>query len=203
MVARPLALTLWSFLPMSTERSPTRAAEPASEPIYGADEDLSDLRVVDIPVMIVFWALALVVFLQFFTRYVLNDSLGWTEEIARYLLIGVTFIGAVSAVRRESHIAVELLYTRLSRGARLALQVFVDIVSLVFYAAMIWLCSQLAQKTFQKMTSIDVPKSVVYWIVTFCFAGMAIYQLLVLARHLRTRTSRLVDPENFATGPSL
>ena len=188
---------------MPTEPSPPHAAEPPPLPTHGADENLSDLRVVDIPVMIVFWTLALVVFLQFFTRYVLNNSLGWTEEIARYLLIGVTFIGAVSAVRRESHIAVELLYTRLPHRARLVLQVFVDIVSLVFYAAMVWLCSQLAQKTFQKMTSIDVPKSVVYWIVTACFAGMAIYQLLVLVRHLRTRTSRLVDPEAFATGPSL
>ena len=29
-----------------------------------------------------FWALAFIVFLQFFTRYVLNNSLAWTEEIA-------------------------------------------------------------------------------------------------------------------------
>jgi TRAP-type C4-dicarboxylate transport system permease small subunit len=35
----------------------------------------------------IFWALAAIVFLQFFTRYVLNDSVAWTEEIARYGLI--------------------------------------------------------------------------------------------------------------------
>ena len=32
---------------------------------------------------VIFWSLAFIVFLQFFTRYVLNDSLAWTEEIAR------------------------------------------------------------------------------------------------------------------------
>ena len=58
----------------------------------------------------VFWALAVVVFLQFFTRYVLNSSLGWTEEIARYLLIVVTFLGSAMAVRKRSHIAVEFCY---------------------------------------------------------------------------------------------
>ncbi|HBS98909.1 MAG TPA: TRAP transporter small permease, partial [Citreicella sp.] len=41
--------------------------------------DLSDLRWQDGLVLAIFWILALVVFLQFFTRYVLNDSLGWTE----------------------------------------------------------------------------------------------------------------------------
>ena len=30
--------------------------------------------------------MAFAVFLQFFTRYVLNDSLAWTEEIATYCL---------------------------------------------------------------------------------------------------------------------
>ena len=33
-----------------------------------------------------FWVLAVTIFYQFFTRYVMNDSASWTEEIARYLL---------------------------------------------------------------------------------------------------------------------
>ena len=56
----------------------------------------------------IFWGLAFIVFLQFFTRYVLNDSLAWTEEIARYGLMWVVFIGAAMVTRRNTHIAVEL-----------------------------------------------------------------------------------------------
>jgi len=44
-----------------------------------------------------FWALGLTVFYQFFTRYVLNDSAAWTEEIARYLLIATVFTARPSA----------------------------------------------------------------------------------------------------------
>ena len=64
----------------------------------------------------VFWALAGIVFLQFFTRYILNDSLAWTEEIARYGLMWVTFIGAAMVTRRNSHIAVVLLTELLPPG---------------------------------------------------------------------------------------
>lgn len=182
-------------------------AEPglATTPLSGEGEDdrISDIKWVDAPVIIVFWVLAFVVFLQFFTRYVLNNSLGWTEEIARYLLIAVTFIGAITAVRRQSHIAVELLYRWLPRRARVAMQIAVDLVSLGFYGWMTWLCTQMAQRTFQKMVSIDVPKSALYWMVAVCFAGMTIYAVFVLARHLATRTSRLIDPEAFAPGPDI
>ena len=63
---------------------------------------------------------------------------------------------------------------------------------------------QLAGNTQQMMVSIDVPKSTVYWIVAACFAVMSLYALQVLARHWRSGTSRLVDPEDAAVpGPNL
>lgn len=158
-----------------------------------AEENLSDIRIDDYPVLVIFWVLAFVVFLQFFTRYVLNNSLGWTEEIARFLLIGVTFFGAIMAVRKESHIAVELIYRYLPRRGRFALQIVVDVVALLFYGVTAWLCTRMAGRTQQMMVSIDVPKAIVYWIVAACFAVMTVYAVIVLARHWRTGTSRLID----------
>lgn len=172
--------------------------------IHEEDEDLTGFQIDDGLVLSVFWALAFVVFLQFFTRYVLNNSLGWTEEIARFLLIAVTFLGAVMAVRRESHIAVELAFRWLSRPVRKALQYSIDVISIVFYAFMGLLCAQVAGRTLQKMVSIDFPKSSIYWFICACFAAMTIYAVLVFWRHLRTGTSRLIDPETAkVTGPTL
>jgi hypothetical protein len=56
------------------------------------------------------------VFYQFFTRYVLNDSASWTEEIARYLLIATVFVGAAIGVAKNNHIQVDLLYRYLPGG---------------------------------------------------------------------------------------
>ena len=184
---------------------PSRAEEahdalvPDDEPI-----DLSDVHWSDGLVIAVFWLLAFVVFLQFFTRYVLNDSLGWTEEIARFLLIAVTFIGAVMAVRRQSHIAVEVFYRWMSRPTRRVLQAVVDVVSVLFYGALTWFTIQLAGRTRQMMVSIDVPKSLVYWGVAACFAVMTLLALWCTWRHLATGTSRLIDPDRgIESGPTL
>ncbi|XDA99096.1 TRAP transporter small permease [Sulfitobacter sp. LCG007] len=157
--------------------------------------DLSDLRWDDTLVLVIFWVLAFVVFLQFFTRYVLNDSLGWTEEIARFLLIAVTFTGAVMACRKNSHIAVEFFYRWVSRPARRVAQLTIDALTTAFYALLTMLTAQLAGKTQQMMVSIDVPKSWVYWFVAVCFAAMTVYSARNLWRHLRTGTSRLIDPD--------
>ena len=175
------------------------ALAPDDEPI-----DLGDAHWSDGLVLVVFWVLAFVVFLQFFTRYVLNDSLGWTEEIARFLLIGVTFIGSVMAVRKQSHIAVEVFYRWMSRPVRRALQLVVDLVSVAFFTALTWLTIQLAGRTRQMMVSIDVPKSLVYWGVALCFGCMALLALWALVHHLRTGTSRLIDPDRgIESAPSL
>jgi TRAP-type transport system small permease protein len=79
---------------------------------HAVDEavDLSNTPLEAWAALALFWALGGVVFTQFFTRYALNNSASWTEEIARYLLIGVVFVGAAIGVAKNNHIQVDLLY---------------------------------------------------------------------------------------------
>lgn len=177
--------------------------KPVEMPEIGFDEediDLSDIQWDDVPVFLIFWVLAFVVFLQFFTRYVLNDSLGWTEEIARFLLIAVTFTGAIMAARKETHIAVEFLYRWIPRKGRQVAQALIDLVLIGFFGLLTGLTVQLAGRTQQMMVSIDVPKAYVYWFVALCFAGMTLYTLINGWRHLRAGTSKLIDPHLHAEG---
>ncbi len=181
----------------------TKDDRTASGPVPGAaplavDEgavDLSDLHWTDGVVLVLFWALAGVVFTQFFTRYVLNDSIAWTEEVARFMLIGVTFVGAVMATRKQTHIAVEFFYRWIPRALRRVAQGFIDVVSTAFFVLLAFLSVQIAGRTQQMMVSIDLPKSAVYWIVAGCFACMAILQAWATWRHVATGTSRLIDPD--------
>jgi TRAP-type C4-dicarboxylate transport system permease small subunit len=157
--------------------------------------DLSDQTWDDAVVLILFWVLAFVVFLQFFTRYVLNDSIAWTEEIARFLLIGVTFIGSIMATRKQSHIAVEFVYRWIPRTGRRIAQVSIDVLTTAFFVMLAVLSAQIAGRTGQMMVSLDIPKSTIYWIVAAAFVCMALYSAWNTWRHLRSGTSKLIDPE--------
>ncbi|GAB4372058.1 MAG: TRAP transporter small permease [Kiloniellaceae bacterium] len=172
-------------------------ASKAPPPFSGDDEgpvDLSDLRPEDGIVLVLFWALAGVVFLQFFSRYVLNDSIGWTEEIARYLLVLVTFVGAALAVRKNSHIAVEFFYRYLPGAAGRTCSTLVDLLRVGFFAAAAWITAKLALKTNQKMTSLELGKDVIYWIVFAAFVAMTLYALRLAWRHWRQGYSVLTRP---------
>src|SRR5262249_19994084 len=122
--------------------------------------------------LVLFWSVAFIVFLQFFTRYVLNDSLAWTEEIARYGLMWIVFIGGGMVTRRNSHIAVELLSNILKPGlVRSALLAFVDVVKFVFLALLAYFSVTIIERMHhQTMTVFELPMSLVYGGVAFgCF----------------------------------
>ncbi|MCD6071379.1 MAG: hypothetical protein K0R61_360 [Microvirga sp.] len=152
-----------------------------------AHVDLSDLRWSDALVFAIFWILFGIVFLQFFTRYVLNNSLGWTEEIARYLLILVTFVGSVTAMRKGSHIAVEALLVYLPREARHWTLVAVDGLVALFCGAMAWYAYQLGALAPGYMVSIDIPKSYLYWAVSAALMGVTVHAIVRFLRRLRRR----------------
>ena len=157
--------------------------------------DISHYGVEDWFTLAVFWFLALDVFYQFFTRYVLQDSAAWTEEIARYLLIVVVFVGAAMGVRRNTHIHVEFLYRYLPQAAGRVLSTFVDIVRLAFFSYATYLSILLiGPMNNLKMTVVDFPVSIIYCFVAAGFALMTIRAAQVTIRHWRQGWSVLERP---------
>lgn len=157
---------------------------PEAEFIADSDVNLSDYKFEDYVSFCIFWVLAVVVFVQFFSRYVLNDSIAWTEEIARYLLIAVAFAGAPIAVRKNSHIHVEFFYRFINRPIARVLSTLVDCIRVLFFAY----ASVISYKIIkimhaQYMTSVNVPMSVIYSLVFAGFVLMTIRALQVLVQH--------------------
>ena len=141
---------------------------------------------IDYPAFVLFVVLAAIVFLQFLSRYVLNDSIAWTEEIARYLLIGAAYAGSISALRKGEHIFLEVVYRRVHQASVKPLAILVDVVNVAFHAALTWLAAGLTIGADRRMISVDLPKSLVYGFVAITLFAATI----VAARRLLQRAGQ-------------
>ena len=139
------------------------------------DANLAGYSVEDWICLGFFWAMTGLVFLQFFTRYVMNDSFAWTEELAVYCLMPVVFIGGAMCVRRSRHIQVNILYRYLPKPAARVMSTLVDLARTAFFAYVTWLVARYALAVNNEpMTTIDWNKSHVYWLA---FAGFVLMTL--------------------------
>jgi len=177
---------------MSAEKSP-----PGEEHLIHVEDEevVIEHHPEDWIAFVIFWSLAFIVFLQFFTRYVLNDSLAWTEEIARYGLMWIVFIGGIMVTRRNTHIAVELLSNVMKPGpARAALLALVDFIKLGFLGLLAFFSFTITERMhLQRMTVFDLPMSYVYGGVAFGCIFMFLRQAINVWRNARIGWSRPDD----------
>jgi TRAP-type C4-dicarboxylate transport system permease small subunit len=162
------------------------------------ETSLEGVAIEDWITVVLFWIMGALVFLQFFTRYALNDSFAWTEELATYCLIAVVFIGAATCVRRDRHIQVDILYRFLPAPAGRALATLVDIARVMVLGYVAWLVFQyIGIVGDEPMTTINWPKSPIYWLALLGFALMTVRAVLVAVRNWRQGYSILEKPEAF------
>jgi TRAP-type transport system small permease protein len=143
-----------------------------------------------------FWMLAATVFYQFFTRYALNDSASWTEEIARYLLISVVFVGATIGVAKNAQIQVDFFYRHMPAALGRWLSRAVDVLRVAFFGAAVVLTAEMMLKlgSNTRMTIVDAPMNLVYGVVLLGFAAMTFRSLQVALIHWRRGYSVLERP---------
>jgi TRAP-type transport system small permease protein len=143
-----------------------------------------------------FWILGATVFYQFFTRYALNDSAAWTEEIARYLLIATVFTGATIGVVKNNHIQVDFFYKFMPTPVARAMATAVDVLRFAFFAAAAVLTVMMMLKlgSNSRMTMVDLPMNWVYGICLLGFAAMAVRSVQVALIHRRRGWTVLERP---------
>ena len=147
-----------------------------------------------------FWLLGATVFYQFFTRYVLNNSASWTEEIARYLLIAVVFTGATIGVAKNNHIQVDFFYKFMPAWLSKFMNHLVDIMRIAFFGAATVLTGQMMEKLgTYKMTIVDLPMNLVYGVVMAGFAAMCLRAMWVMKIHWQRGYTVLQRPESEMT----
>jgi len=77
-------------------------------------------------------ALFLIIVLAVIGRYVFGRSLTWTEEVPRYLLIWISFLGAAAGVARRDHVGFDVLFNAFPAPVRRWLGAAIGVLMLGF-----------------------------------------------------------------------
>ena len=130
-------------------------------------------------------AMACIVFANVVLRYTTGDSIVWAEEVARHLMIWVTFLGAGLVLRFGGHVAIDNLHqavsTRSARWLRTLVGVGIGIFCLVmtyFSVLYVW------ATRFQTTAATDIPISFIYVAMPVGFLLMFVHLLFIVRGYI-------------------
>ncbi|WP_163557261.1 TRAP transporter small permease [Halomonas sp. NO4] len=129
-------------------------------------------------------ALIAVITLQIVSR-VFFTAVGWTEEVARFLLVWITFLGATLAFQRGRHIAVTFVVEALPSRLRHFAQLLAILAGLAFLIALTVVGQRyMLAQSFQKSASLRLSMTWVYAVIPISAALMSGYAVVDLVRLL-------------------
>ncbi len=151
------------------------------------------VRVNQALVVVLMATMAIFVFANVVSRYLLNHSMVWVEELTQYQMIWITWLGAGLALREGRHIAVdvvqELLPAPLLRGLRWAIVA----AMLAFLAALAWYGAQLVAFSWNQETPMLGIRTGIPYLGIPIGAALFALHLVVFAREFVDRRFEHVE----------
>ena len=140
-------------------------------------------------------SIALIVSTSIFFRYVLNDSITWSEEIAKYLMVWMVFVGAPVAMVQSRHIAIEM-FPNLFRP-RIRALIFLIVNLLIVLTMAFWTYRGFTYTVggmSQVMSSFDkIPLGVVFASIPFGSCILMIISFQISLNQILV----IIDPEKY------
>ena len=125
--------------------------------------------------------MAVIIFANVCLRYLTNQSIEWAEEVARHLMIWLTFLGCGPVLRYGGHIAVENLQDALPGRMAIAVRALIAVLLLAFFVFFLWYGIEYMQRTqYQTTPSTQISVAWVYAALPVGAALMLVHWLLIL-----------------------
>lgn len=120
-------------------------------------------------VILVFTLVAVTTY-QVFGRYVLHKTPVWSEELAKIILVWLTFLGAAIAFGKGTHLKIDLLESKLSKKMSVILNLIVDLLIILFLIIICINCYEFMSQISGRLTpALRIPSSVSYFGLFFGF----------------------------------
>ncbi len=133
--------------------------------------------------------MAVIIFANVVLRYSTNQSIEWAEEVARYLMVWLTFLGAGPVLRYGGHIAVENLQDSLPIAWARAVRVLIALMLTGFFGFIIWYGVIYVDRVqFQMTPTTQISMSWVYASMPVGGVLLLAHWLLIVRDYVLTRT---------------
>ncbi|QRZ14940.1 TRAP transporter small permease [Paracoccus methylovorus] len=160
--------------------------------------DLGRYGIEDWMALAVFWGIVGLVFLQFFTRYALNNSVAWTEEVAVAALVVLVFLGSAMCIRLSRHIQVDVLYHYVPASVARWISTGVDILRIAVLGYFLWLMWRYVSLVAdERMVSVNITRRWMLYPVVAAFGFMVLRSAQVAWQNWQRGYSALERPEAF------
>jgi len=118
-------------------------------------------------------------------RYLLNEPLAWTEEVARHLMVWSALLGAAVAYRRKGHLGMDILVMHLPRRWQRRVEIVLQALTIAFFGLLVIHGIPLVERTMRQLSSaIRIPMGYIYMSIP---VGSALILLFAIERLIRIR----------------
>lgn len=139
-------------------------------------------RVVEQLLLVIGVAFSLILFAQVVARY-MGNSLSWSEEIGRYLLVATCFLGATVAYKRAEFIGLAGFGARLGRGFEYVVVRLLQLLTLACFALVTWFGVGYTLKAWDQTSSaVQMPMSLPIAVLPLSAAIFLLHVLVDLTR---------------------
>jgi TRAP-type C4-dicarboxylate transport system permease small subunit len=117
-----------------------------------------------------------------FTRFILNDSVSWSEELPAHILAALTFIGAAYLTRTSEHLGFDAVVRILSPGVKRAVMAG-NLILMAFFGGLLAYYGGIAAQSFgaRMLISVDLPMALFRYAMPVGGALIALISLTRLA----------------------
>jgi TRAP-type C4-dicarboxylate transport system permease small subunit len=119
-------------------------------------------------------------------RYAFNAPIAWGDELTQFAFIWLVFLGAVAAMKTDSHYSLTLLIDNVPRPLAVLLGVLGDLTVIAICSAFAWYGLKLMQLfSFQTSPSLELPMSVIYASLPLSSLLMIIVRIVKMVERVR------------------
>lgn len=145
-------------------------------------------RIEEIIIVSCLGVMSAVIGLQVFMRYVMQASLSWSEELARFLFIFFVYAGISYGVKMKRHVRVEAFTMWLPDRVRAVIRIVADLLFLGFAFFVMYYGWQTAARIFrlgQISPALELHMGYVYATLPFCYVLVGVRLLQNLYGEIR------------------